>query len=636
MSRRAKSHLKLLPKRPSATTQQFFSAPNVHPRKRCRMEEDIKYDGLSASPVRVRSGQSTDALDTTYISQAMEQLHIASKDTPTTNSNTWQGDSVISQSTDSQPNHSETEDRPSTSMGQNEMLSRWKKYSSQYFLNAILASETPGNSGVECIYKVDMRFCRHKDHSSDARQLLDAQIFPCSDERPASGFTFSLMRLAHILHVEAKISSERLYHVLVHRSNPINPSVVPDRYREFMRCLREWQYLQDLKRAGVFDARTSSKEDGDLSIACPACPRLRINIQKEDIIDTESYVFGFHISYDGSFQLYRKNKVYDKWDICLTDGRKYFVEGEPYKRFLQSTSNARVTATTRDAGCNNHKAASDAWPLGTVDYYTGERYAYADYALNSVIGPKREEGITEIGVYYDVMCHYFVNMWERWLHLQQLSRPVTEDDFWRFIAAVPKFHLAGHTKPCFARFSLNFIAGVGRIDAKGGERCWAILNHAAGSICEKGPGARKEAIQNVMGQMNWVKLIALPSHTAELWREAVKQAAEHESAFREFSSSIPDSLLSEWLNRDTAPYMRNGKWTSVFIHNQEDGTCYHSVLQYAEEHPTPDLSEFPRVGAASWIQDGINIMFSQHCIKQDISHWGKSLSNSHEKELQKR
>jgi hypothetical protein len=32
-----------------------------------------------------------------------------------------------------------------------------------------------------------------------------------------------------------------------------------------------------------------------------------------------------HLSYDGGFKLNCKDKTYDQWDTCLSDGRKYFV-----------------------------------------------------------------------------------------------------------------------------------------------------------------------------------------------------------------------------------------------------------------------------------------------------------------------
>jgi hypothetical protein len=42
------------------------------------------------------------------------------------------------------------------------------------------------------------------------------------------------------------------------------------------------------------------------------------------------YVYMLHTSFDGSFQLFRKDKIYDRWDTCLTDGCKYFIESKEF------------------------------------------------------------------------------------------------------------------------------------------------------------------------------------------------------------------------------------------------------------------------------------------------------------------
>lgn len=49
---------------------------------------------------------------------------------------------------------------------------------------------------------------------------------------------------------------------------------------------------------------------------------------------TLRYLFTYHLSYDGSFQLVRKNKAYDKWDTCLSEGRKYFVDRTDFSQHL--------------------------------------------------------------------------------------------------------------------------------------------------------------------------------------------------------------------------------------------------------------------------------------------------------------
>jgi hypothetical protein len=56
------------------------------------------------------------------------------------------------------------------------------------------------------------------------------------------------------------------------------------------------------------------------------------------------YVFTLHTSFDGSFQLFRKDKIHDRWDTCLTDRRKYFVHSDEFNiEAVPSQGSTRVS-----------------------------------------------------------------------------------------------------------------------------------------------------------------------------------------------------------------------------------------------------------------------------------------------------
>jgi ABC-type molybdate transport system substrate-binding protein len=124
------------------------------------------------------------------------------------------------------------------------------------------------------------------------------------------------------------------------------------------------------------------------------------------------YLYSQQISYDGSFQLVRKNKASDEHDVCLSDGAKYWVNQSDYKAHLKANEDTAYAQSTRvgiiesdtrthtdsyqGSDCNNHRAANDTWvrptgvaesgcgavtcarhtvhfPSGTVNYFKGER-----------------------------------------------------------------------------------------------------------------------------------------------------------------------------------------------------------------------------------------------------------------------
>jgi hypothetical protein len=59
------------------------------------------------------------------------------------------------------------------------------------------------------------------------------------------------------------------------------------------------------------------------------------------------YLYSFLISYDGSFQLVRKNKSSDRWEICLSDGTKYFVEQRQYREHLERSAHTGIVQSAK-------------------------------------------------------------------------------------------------------------------------------------------------------------------------------------------------------------------------------------------------------------------------------------------------
>lgn len=119
----------------------------------------------------------------------------------------------------------------------------------------------------------------------------------------------------------------------------------------------------------------------------------------------------------------------------------------------------------------------------------------------------QDEGCTDIGVFYDIYCHWAKNFPTRIQDLTVPAGKVTLPE--RFYGSIPKYHLAGHTDSCYALYSLNNMEGIGRLDAEGCERAWADLNQASGSTSEKGPGARVDSINHCMHDWNWRKTVGM-------------------------------------------------------------------------------------------------------------------------------
>ncbi|KAF8594282.1 hypothetical protein BDV93DRAFT_459311, partial [Ceratobasidium sp. AG-I] len=181
-------------------------------------------------------------------------------------------------------------------------------------------------------HDISVSFCARVNARDRVRQLLAHRILPCSEAEPATGFTFNPLRHFHFSSTEAKQSGSRFFEVMRRHTNNSQPHLVDNRYREFLRVTRIWMFLQDQKRSGTAGDDISTTKD--VSLRCPACPRLGVNYIEADVTEDERFLYSIHLSYDGSFQLVRKNKSSDEYEICLSDGAKYFVHQASYQTHL--------------------------------------------------------------------------------------------------------------------------------------------------------------------------------------------------------------------------------------------------------------------------------------------------------------
>ncbi|KAF8593513.1 hypothetical protein BDV93DRAFT_461014 [Ceratobasidium sp. AG-I] len=371
---------------------------------------------------------------------------------------------------------------------------------------------------------INVRYCRHAGADKDSHQLLAVKIYPCSDSSPSSAFTFDTLKQFQLLANDSLLSAHRYYNVLVRLTNNAFPHVPDPRYREFLRIARQWELLQQRKRTR---ATTASPVSGAMAMRCPACPRPGVNFDADDVQE-DSHLYMYQLSYDGNFHLVRKNKSFDEHDTCVSDGMQYFVDQDRYKDHLTRIQDSAYANNTKEASCNNHTAAKDTWvrlaglaetgigavicarhsifmPGGTVNYFKGERLVFT-YRLHCL---SFTSCVLNVGFFYDIYCHWVKNWWARAAEIPRPLGPLYTDSFDRFIGGIPKFHLAGHTDSCYVQYSLNNTTGIGRLDAEGGERCWAHMNHAAGSTSEKGPGSRIDALNGIMDHWNWSKCVEM-------------------------------------------------------------------------------------------------------------------------------
>ncbi|QRW00966.1 hypothetical protein RhiJN_28984 [Ceratobasidium sp. AG-Ba] len=498
---------------------------------------------------------------------------------------------------------------------------------------------------VTGFHQVTIVFCRclaSSTHApSDYQQLLDARMFPCSDERPTSVFTFSALHMFHIAATEAKLSGGRFYALLVRETPSSLRRSGINRYREFMRVAQEWMWLQTKKRSGSLDALTREQ----LLVRCPACPRLGYNFEASDVSDDNQYLYTTHISYDGSFQLVRRQRAEDNHDTCLTERSLFFVDSDSYKKYLTFTKDDAFK-NTKLSDCNNHKAAIGAWSLyeglevtgigacscARHSFYmpNGVRFAYTDYAVGSVMTTLKNEGCDNIGFYYDIYCHWQQNWWKR---AETLPEPVLPPTY--FIGGIPKFHWAGHTDSCYTWYSLNNMHGAGRLDAEGCERLWADANQALSSTANKGSGSRADSLNYLFQDWNWRRVTATSSLLLRKEKEAVTMSKEKRAQWEVFDGCIRLQLRQEWEKLSTLPRIEKGKWTSVYVAATTPVLSVTQMLRQfcAIEQADSDATaqdeqahEHNSFTSGDWLVKGFEIEQEQEKLRRTVREHGSTMT----------
>jgi hypothetical protein len=116
------------------------------------------------------------------------------------------------------------------------------------------------------IHSTRFVFCRCGTAKGRLEQLMEARIFPASTDQPKTGFTFNLLRSAHLESLESKKSVYDYAAALRRLTNNAFPQDVPvwplnlqtwaslkpsqDVYKQLLRTLRVWRALAMHKRSG--------------------------------------------------------------------------------------------------------------------------------------------------------------------------------------------------------------------------------------------------------------------------------------------------------------------------------------------------------------------------------------------------
>ncbi|KAG9103409.1 hypothetical protein FRC07_009997 [Ceratobasidium sp. 392] len=435
-----------------------------------------------------------------------------------------------------------------------------------------------------------------------------------------------------------RTSGHKVYSVIERATKPGFPDDVSDRYRELLNSYRKYLNVIKLRRAGhLFQTHPNLEvHPGDQAFDCVACPRPGFNFDWKEVPENQIEWFRAWYSYDGNSRSYRKNKKVDAGDVCFSDGLAYFPPKQAYVDWIKVQPEPKKS---EKPVCDNHKAAKDnsvkaaarditgigaftctshscVAPRGMVDFFKGERQVYCDYAFSAMYKYLRARGWLPIGMTYDIWCHWWVNFFRRAANLPPLYQLPDDLDL---KGAVPKWHLLGHVRVCWVRWSLDHMQYVGRMEGEGCERVWAHFNEHSGSTSEQGPGQRTDSLNNIACDWNFSKAVEMHQSLPTRFRDAKKARDRQETDHVNLTGALPRKVILKWELESIEPKDENddGNWTSPFADPVITGGLQATIQEERESEVNAVRGAGKRSGAVRWLVDGIELEHSVQNLRDE-------------------
>ncbi|KAF7306182.1 CxC2 domain-containing protein [Mycena chlorophos] len=395
---------------------------------------------------------------------------------------------------------------------------------------------------VNGIHHVAVDFCGcHLRRDAYRVQMLRRRWFPATMAQPRTAATFVALETLHALSLNGHLTTHKYYSALesLTDGSGVKP---PYRYRELLRMNRQHRHLLLLKRAGRGHepGGVDGTGIGELAVRCPACPRPDVNLPNgwQNVSPQDQGLYIMYIAIDACFRLKRTMVSSVMRDPALGGGLAYFVEPEPYRKYLLTVTDQKEMSTCSGLAALDHANTKFSrgysttgvamcicarhefvLPNGVGDLQRGERYANIDYIFASAA--RHFSRLLRLMISYDIACQWSKNLRKRLKALPPLVRlhviRAVFDAMYRFV--IPKMHIKGHILVCQMLFSLYLALASGQLDGEGIERVWAMTTNS----------------DDHWGFWNWLKLVGLPSLLRRRLDNARAELETQEEAFRTFT-----------------------------------------------------------------------------------------------------
>ncbi|KAI0341038.1 hypothetical protein BDW22DRAFT_1445358 [Trametopsis cervina] len=447
---------------------------------------------------------------------------------------------------------------------------------------------------VSGIHHISVQYCQCSTAAERYRQLLDVQLYPASCDRPATVFTFAVLD-NFILHNRAcNMPAQSYFNALQRMTDPIQPHLTPNRYREFLRVIRQWRHLKTRRQSGVAHDGYRTDVKGQMALFCPACPQPNVNLSDDWQNDPDRWKYRIQLVMDGNFAAEHQRMKNPEDDVWLADGDGFFVGRSRF----QEHSRTAVERVQRSS-CNDHKAVNgpgrksilDATGIGAtacarhgamvphsvVNFTRGEKQRDMDYSYVNSVERLIHPSISEAVLYYDVVCQWMVHLGFRIENSPILKNMLKHLPNLRAVKGIGLFHVHGHKQACLPRFSPDFIKGVGMVDGEIIETLWAGLNDTSRGTRGMTSAHRQEVIDDQIGYSNWMKTIRIVNRIRAKYKQAAEMLAESEDAFESVNKTLTNADRHSWSAMEVsalADRIDTPEVMDIFDVNEQCGMCH--------------------------------------------------------------
>ncbi|EIW82952.1 hypothetical protein CONPUDRAFT_152009 [Coniophora puteana RWD-64-598 SS2] len=330
------------------------------------------------------------------------------------------------------------------------------------------------------VHELPVTWCNCPHALPLPEQLMALRLYPASQGRPQTAFTFSVLDNFLLSNVENKVAAYGYFRRLARLTNLVCPHDVPDRYRELARCARQWTCLKAQKKYGHgYGEREKEKVCGSLASFCVACPQPGVNLPADWKDFMPRWVYFWQLVMDGNFKQQNYNMKHPENDVGLPDGLEYMVKQD---KFAAHIATAKETPTR--STCNDHKAVNNSFVKRNHLKVTG---------IGAIVCSQHACWVPNSGVNF-----------ERGEQVKQ-SPHLEVPEGLEVIPAIGQFHVHGHQDKCVARYLPLFIKGAGNAVGDTIKSRWPAMNELANSARHMATEPHHDVINNHMRDDNEMK-----------------------------------------------------------------------------------------------------------------------------------